>query len=169
MDSSAVFEGFEPALKRLGRGRFSEPTEIQRQVIPHVLAGRNALVISETGSGKTESVLLPIFDLWARERAKAEDAADAAHVAEHTQDAAAGAGLKPKKGPPAFARALKPISILYLTPLKSLNRDMLARIEWWAEKLGFEVAVRHGDTSQYERTPHAADPADLLMSPPETL
>ncbi|HLD77563.1 MAG TPA: DEAD/DEAH box helicase, partial [archaeon] len=164
-----MFEGFEPALKRLVRARFSEPTEIQRQVIPHVLAGRNALVISETGSGKTESVLLPIFDLWVRERAKAEAAADAAHVAEHTQDAAAGAGLKPKKGPPAFARALKPISILYLTPLKSLNRDLLSRVEWWAEKLGFEVAVRHGDTSQHERSMQAANPADLLISTPETL
>ena len=74
MDSSAVFEGFEPALKGLVRSRFSEPTEIQRQVIPHVLAGRNALVISETGSGKTESVLLPIFDLWVREKAKADAA-----------------------------------------------------------------------------------------------
>ncbi len=165
--ATGVFEGFEPALKGLVKSRFSEPTEIQRQVIPHVLAGRNLLVISETGSGKTESVLLPIFDLWLRERMRAEAAADAAHVAGRDQTATAG---RPGNGTPAFARnALKPISMLYLTPLKSLNRDLLGRVEWWAEKLGFEVAVRHGDTSQYERTTQAANPADLLISTPETL
>lgn len=164
MTAADVFGGFEAALQGLVRSRFSEPTEIQKAVIPHVLAGRNALVISETGSGKTESVLLPIFDLWLRERTKGEAEKDAAARA-------APAGLPGMKaGGPAFiGGALKPISMLYLTPLKSLNRDMLGRVEWWAEQLGFDVTVRHGDTSQYERSMQAANPADLLISTPETL
>ena len=38
------------------------PTEIQRLVIPHVLAGGNVLFRSATGTGKTFAFLLPLFE-----------------------------------------------------------------------------------------------------------
>jgi len=119
-------------VRELAEERFSVPTDVQSLVIPRILGGKSILVISETGSGKTESVLLPAFSRLA-------------------------------------AGDMKPISVLYITPLRSLNRDMLKRVLWWAEKIGFEVSVRHSDTTRYERRMQSQNPAEMLITTPETL
>lgn len=47
------------ALKNI---HFKKPTPVQEQVIPRLLKGEGLLVQSQTGSGKTHSYLLPIFN-----------------------------------------------------------------------------------------------------------
>jgi len=118
--------------EKIAKRGFGSPTSVQKEGIPAILEGGNILLMAPTGLGKTETTLLPVFDLWLK--------------SEH-----------------------KPISILYITPMKSLNRDLQKRIIWWSKELDLDSSVRHGDTTQYERGMQAENPPDMLISTPEAL
>ncbi|MHA1443653.1 MAG: DEAD/DEAH box helicase [Candidatus Hodarchaeales archaeon] len=63
-----------------------------------------------------------------------------------------------------------PISVLVVTPLKALNRDIFRRtLPDLASKLGITIAVRHGDTTSYERQKQTKSPPQILITTPELL
>ncbi len=133
MSFSLLSKKIQEHLKELG---YFEETKPQKEAIPKILEGKNVLLISPTGTGKTEAALLPILDKMHREK---------------TSDKSEG------------------IKTLYITPLRSLNRNLMDRITLWCSKLDLRVAVRHSDTSISERRKQTLMPPDLLITTPETL
>ncbi len=127
-------DSLHPKLRAVLEKRgFDEFSEIQMCAVPKLITGINAILIAPTGTGKTESAMLPVFH----------------HMLTDPM-------------PEGF-------SALYITPLRSLNRDMMNRLEWWGAELGLKISVRHGDTTQNDRRKQALHPPDLLITTPESL
>lgn len=138
---------FTPAARGWFARSFAAPTEVQRRGWRHIAAGEHTLLIAPTGSGKTLAAFFWCIDaLGARGDAEAPG-----------------------------------VRVLYISPLKALVYDIernlraplsgVARAAELAE-LRFaapRVAVRTGDTPAAQRRAQARDPAQILVTTPESL
>ncbi len=134
--AEALPSAFGPLDERLAaaiaRRGWSAPTDIQRRAAGLTEAPHDALLVSPTGTGKTEAALLPLLSRALRDPSPA-------------------------------------VSLLYVTPLRALNRDLEERLVHLVEEVGLTAGVRHGDTPAAVRTRQARRPPDLLLTTPESL
>jgi ATP-dependent Lhr-like helicase len=127
---------------------FPAPTPVQSQGWARIAAGEHALLLAPTGSGKTLAAFFACID----------------RLSQMPADAAPG------------------VRVLYVSPLKALVYDIernlrapLAGVQREAHDRGIEiarwprVAVRTGDTTPRERRSQARDPAEILVTTPESL
>ncbi|MCI1019109.1 ATP-dependent helicase [Microbacterium sp. C5A9] len=155
---SDVLDRFTPATQDWFRGAFPAPTPAQAGAWNAISAGKHALVVAPTGSGKTLSAFLWAIDSVFRERSEstAQKGAERAKDASRTR-------------------------ILYISPLKALGVDVernlrspLIGIGQSARRLGVDapsvtVGVRSGDTTSSDRRKLVSDPPDILITTPESL
>jgi len=143
-----VLELFEPAVAEWFRSSFAAPTAAQAQGWPPIARGESTLILAPTGSGKTLTAFL-----WAIDKV-----------------------MFAKAG--STARGSR---IIYISPLKALAVDVernlrapIAGIANRAASAGIPfhapaIAVRTGDTPAQERARFQRDPADILITTPESL
>ena len=139
---------FHPVVRRWFGSSFAAPTAAQTEGWRAIAAGEWTLVSAPTGSGKTLAAFL-----WAIDR------------------------LMFSPPPPREARC----RVVYLSPLKALAVDVernlrspLVGIARAAEEQGAEfrvptIAIRTGDTPAADREKFRRDPADILITTPESL
>ncbi|MGB9927816.1 MAG: DEAD/DEAH box helicase [Methanosarcina sp.] len=76
-----IFNSFHPkiqeALQTLG---FTKPTEPQERAFPHIMDGKHTLLIAPTGSGKTESAVLPVFNKILKKKPEARRGISALYI-----------------------------------------------------------------------------------------
>src|SRR6476646_6389415 len=148
MARSDVLELFDPAVRQWFSSAFEAPTRPQQLGWPAIARGDSTLILAPTGSGKTLTAFL-----WCLNRLMFEPA------------------------PPERQRC----RVLYVSPLKALavdvERNLRAPIAGIAHRAAARgdafhapaVAVRTGDTPAAERARFQREPADILITTPESL
>src|SRR5947209_7312432 len=145
----AVLSAFDPLVSEWFTARFGRTTEPQTLGWPEIRAGRDVLISAPTGSGKTLAAFLICIDNLVR-------LARADALPDHTE-------------------------VLYVSPLKALSNDVhknlelpLAEISALAAQQSvplspIRVALRTGDTPQWERQKMTRERPHILVTTPESL
>lgn len=134
-----------PFVSKWFKDSFDTFTDAQRQAIPHINSGKNVLVLSPTGSGKTLTAFLAILSgLTSLSQRNMLDEQ-------------------------VYCIYISPLKALDNDISKNLEEPLEGINKIAGHDLGIRQAVRTGDTTQYERTKMLKHPPHILITTPETL
>ncbi|MBR0471675.1 MAG: ATP-dependent helicase [Methanosphaera sp.] len=134
-----------PYVSKWFKSRFETFTDAQRQSIPHINAGKNILILSPTGSGKTLTAFLAILS-------------GLTSLSERNM-------LEEK----VYCIYISPLKALDNDIFKNLEEPIEGINRIAGHDVGIRQAVRTGDTTQYQRSKMLKHPPHILITTPETL
>ena len=140
-----IYRILHPWVREWFQGKFETFSEAQRQSIMDIHQGKNVLVSSPTGSGKTLTAFLSIIS----ELTRLSDQ-------EILEDR-------------VYCLYISPLKALDNDIEKNLEVPLNEIEEISGKELGIRKAVRTGDTSQYKRTLMLKRPPHILITTPESL
>jgi superfamily II DNA/RNA helicase len=151
----------EVLTRALNAAGYTEPTEVQASAIPAALAGRDLMVSSRTGSGKTASFMLPALT---RILAQREQAAAERKAAGPAQAQGNGHRVAP------FSNATRGPRILVLAPTRELAMQVAkAASDYGRYVQGLRVATVVGGVPYGAQLAALRGPLDILIATPGRL
>lgn len=118
---------------------YTEPTPIQAQAIPHVLAGRDLMAMAQTGTGKTAAFTLPLLQLLL------PHASSSASPARH------------------------PVRALILAPTRELAIQVEESVKAYSKNVLLRSTVVYGGTDIKAQKPALMKGVEILVATPGRL
>lgn len=129
-------------LRALSDKGYVEPTPVQRQAIPPILRGQDAMVTAQTGTGKTAGFTLPLL----------------ARLAERL-----------KELPSDDPTVKRPVRALILTPTRELAAQVFDSVQTYGRYLPLKTAVVYGGVSINPQITKLQRGVDVLAATPGRL
>ena len=144
-ENKEIYKILHPWVREWFQSTFETFSDAQRQAIMDIHQGKNVLVSSPTGSGKTLTGFLSIISELTRlsDQGMLEDR--------------------------VYCLYISPLKALDNDIEKNLEEPLTEIEEISGKELGIRKAVRTGDTSQYKKTLMLKKPPHILITTPESL
>ncbi|MGO8754480.1 MAG: DEAD/DEAH box helicase [Gallionellaceae bacterium] len=126
-------------LRAIEETGYTEPTPIQAQAIPHVIAGRDLMAMAQTGTGKTAAFTLPMLQ----------------RLLPHASTSA--------------SPARHPIRALILTPTRELAIQVGESVATYSKHVPLRATVVYGGTDIRAQKPTLMKGVEILVATPGRL